>query len=129
MRGRACWVAAFIVVLIHCSSFRSRPEPDPTPDRPKVACIADSPLPAMQLRKATGTRLLPEIVRVIGVTDGEDGERWKVLRSGEYDATQWQPWPKEKIQFSGCGPEADAFAQVIAAQGRHTEFHTEAPPK
>jgi hypothetical protein len=115
MRGRACWVAAFIVVLIHCSSALG-PEPDPTPDRPRVACIADSPLPAMQLRKATGTRLLPEVVRVIGVTSGEDGERWKVLRAGEFDATQWQPWPKEKIQFTGCGPEADASREVLGVR-------------
>jgi hypothetical protein len=99
---------------------------DPTPLHPKIACIADSPLPAAQLSKRTGNRLLPEVVRLIGVTPAEDGERWMVVRGGFYDSAKcagenlhdrskcdWQPWPKEKIQTGpGCGPEANAFREL-----------------
>lgn len=105
---------AALVWVIGLGGCASAIPPDPTPERPRIACIADSPLPARQISKGSGNRLLPEIVRVIGVTTAEDGERWKVLRAGEFDPEKWQPWPKRKIQFHGCGPEAEAVKEVVA---------------
>lgn len=77
--------------------------PDPTPEHPRVGCIADSPFESRQKHTVEGNRILPEMVRVIGVTSAEDGERWKVLRAGERDPRAWQPWEKSRIQFYGCG--------------------------
>lgn len=118
-------VAASMVVLNLAGCASSHVPTDPTPAHPKIACIADSPLPAAQLSKRTGNRLLPEIVRLIGVTSPEDGERWMVMRGGFYNPAKcagenihdrskcdWQPWPKEKIQTIGCGPEANAFREL-----------------
>lgn len=87
---------------------------DPTVARPRVGCIATSPFPAFQAKhKVSGSRLLPEIVRVIGVTSIEDGERWKVLRQGETDPEKWVPYSRTEIQFGGgCGPEAAAFEEL-----------------
>jgi hypothetical protein len=115
-----------VVGIAGCAS--SRIASDPTPENPKVACLADSPLPAAQLSKRTGNRLVPEIVRLIGVTSAEDGERWMVVRGGFYDPAKcagpnvhdrskcdWQPWPKEKVQTIGCGPEASAFKELQRA--------------
>lgn len=113
MRGRACWVAAVLLVWIGCMTTM---RPDPTLEHPWVGCIADSPLAIAQRPAPGGGRLLPEVVRVIGATSGEDGERWKVLRAGEFNPERWQPWEKEKIQFQGCGAEADAVQQVFAAR-------------
>jgi hypothetical protein len=106
-----------------CTSVRI--EPDPTPQDPQVWCIADSPIPAAQLNRRTGNRLLPELVRVIGRTSPEDGERLMVIR-GVYVAAKclgellwdrqscdWQPWPVEKLQRgAACGPEASALIEL-----------------
>lgn len=81
---------------------------DPAPDHPKFGCIYPT---ANQNARADG-KLLPEIVRVIGVTSPEDGERWKVLRAGEYDPKKWQPWPKNAIRFTGCGVQMEAFREA-----------------
>jgi hypothetical protein len=110
--ARACWVAGMLLVAIHCAT---APELVPTPERPTIGCIADSPFIGRQKTSHEGNRLLPEIVRLIGMTSPEDGERWKVLRQGEQNPDNWQPWPKEKIQTGrACGPEADAFREIAA---------------
>lgn len=74
-------------------------------------------MPSQQVRAKTekNGRMLPEVVRVIGVYESPSGEQWKVLRSGEFNVDNWQPWPKRKIQFFGCGPEADAVSAVTGA--------------
>ena len=118
MRGRTWWVAALLLITVQCvTSLR----PDPTPERPWVGCIADSPfVPFVPRQKlsASGARMLPEVVRVIGTTSIEDGERWKVLRAGEFNVKNWQPWAKGKIQFAGCGPEAEAVREVMSFSSR-----------
>ena len=105
-------VAVLCAALAGCSSLPPLPR-DPTPERPIVACIADSPFAPKQKLSATGNRLLPEIVRLIGVTPDADGGRWMVLRAGEFDPENWQPWEKSRIQTFGCGPEADAMREVM----------------
>lgn len=83
-------------------------------EHPVVACIADSPFAARQLNPITGGRVLPEVVRVGGLTSMEDGQRAKVLRAGETDPGAWQPWPVEKLQTRGCGQEAEAMREAVA---------------
>lgn len=115
--------AAAILAISVLASCASAPRADPTPERPRVGCIADSPFPVRQKLSPGGSRLLPEIVRVIGVTSMEDGERWMIVRGGAYSAQacadpwdrercEWVPMEKEHIQFSGCGPEAEAVREV-----------------
>jgi hypothetical protein len=106
--GRVCWGAAVLVVLVHCAS---GPGLDPTPERPKVGCI----LPTMRQQGQVQGKLLPEVVRIIGVTSFEDGQRYKVLRAGEFDTARWQPWEREKIRFNGCGMEVEAFRDLMRA--------------
>lgn len=106
-------VTVWVITMAACRP-RYAVEIDPTATRPRVGCIASSPFPAFQAKhKVSGSRLLPEIVRVIGVTSLEDGERWKVLRQGETDPENWVPYARGEIQFGGgCGPEAAAFEEL-----------------
>jgi hypothetical protein len=86
-----------------------------------------------------GGRLLPEIVRVIGVTPFEDQERWMVVR-GTYIAAncrgealkdrskcEWVPYPREAIKFVGCGPEAAGYATSASERGPVTRPGTPDP--
>ncbi len=79
----------------------------------------------MQIRAKTeqNGRILPEIVRVIGIYESSQGDEWKVLRAGEFNPQKWQPWPKDQIQFRGCGPEGDA----LSAMQRSIEATATAP--
>src|SRR5581483_2855940 len=96
---------------------------DPTSDRPRIGCIADSPLPQAQIRNRQSCgRVLPEIVRIVGTYLDADGvpmldeygnEQWKILRAGEFNPEHWQPWSKKKIQTMGCGPEGDALQLML----------------
>jgi hypothetical protein len=100
-----------------------------SPDSPKVACIAKSPFAAAQGKPGpNGGRLLPEVVRVIGVTSMEDGERWKVVRGtyiaakcrgelvNDFSSCEWVPFDRDQIQFVGCGKEADSIRQIALAE-------------
>ena len=119
--------AAAIIAIVALASCTSAPRPDPTPEHPRVGCIADSPFPARQKLSLGGSRLLPEIVRIIGSTSLEDGERWMIVRGGAYSAQacadpwdrercEWLPYDKREIQTGGaCGPEADAHRDLMAA--------------
>lgn len=118
---------AFFVAILALAARCAVVPPDPTPDRPRVGCIADSPLAPMQRRAPGGARLLPEVVRVIGTTSFEDGERWMVIRgvyiaanckgANVYDREKcdWQPFAREAIQFHGCGPEAAIAMDLMRA--------------
>lgn len=108
MRAR---FALFFALMAGCGSTHPI---DPSPEHPRIGCIK----PTQRQRIGVEGKILPEVVRIIGTTPPEDGERWKVLRSGEYDATKWQPWSKESISFVGCGSEAAAFREVIGADRR-----------
>jgi hypothetical protein len=80
---------------------------EPTREHPKIGCITST---LRELASVAG-KMLPEIVRVIGTYSSD---KWMVLRSGEFNERHWQPWPKEKIRFIGCGREADAFREIEA---------------
>jgi hypothetical protein len=109
--GFALAVFVYVCALSGCTSTRS----EPTPDRPTVACIKPPPF-----NPATGNRVLPEIVRIIGITSPEDGERYMVIRGTYFptncagdllkdrDSCPWLPFQKEQILFI-CGREADAY--------------------
>ena len=125
MRGRACWAAVFIVVLIHCAS-QPKLRPDPTPEKPWVACIADAPFPILRAKSPTGNRYLPEIVKIIGYTPLEDGNRFKVLPRNERDPEKWLPFAQEKIQFPPhCGPEQSAYVSLV--EGPHASASADRP--
>lgn len=114
--------AAFAVVVL-ITGCASASQPDPTPQRPQIACISESSVPQMNPR--TGGKVLPEIVRLIGVTSAEDGERWKVVR-GLYnadacaldvdgDACGWLPYDRSQIKTGAvCGPESVAMLELQA---------------
>jgi hypothetical protein len=115
---------ALVIGLSGCATSAHGPRPDPTPDAPWIGCIAKSPFPAMQKHTPGGSRLLPEIVRIIGLTPIEDGERLMVIR-GVYTPAKcrgdllwnrtscdWQPFAREEVQTRGCGPEASAYDRM-----------------
>ena len=115
-------------VFISCAS-APPPRRTPTVESPDIGCI----LPTLAQRGKVPGTLLPEIVRVIGITPIEDGERLKVLRAGEFNPSNWQPWPKELIHFGAiCGREADAFRELDAVRGAFDDPrpnpHSDNPP-
>jgi hypothetical protein len=110
------FVAASLLALTGCASVA----PDPSPEHPRVACIARG---LGQLNPLTGGKVMPEIVRLIGRTSPEDGERWMVVR-GYYNRQAcvsdlmgaecgWLPFHGDEIRIGAvCGPEAQAFIQL-----------------
>lgn len=107
MRGRACWAAAFVVVLINLNCATAL-EQDPTPERPKVGCI----LATQKQQSQVSGRLMPEKVIVIGITSAEDGERWKVLRGPDFALDDWQPHDREAIHFGARCESGSAFMRA-----------------
>lgn len=111
-----------LLLPVRCSSVPV----EPSPENPRVACIAKTPFAPFQKASPNGSRLLPEIVRVIGKTSPEDGERWKVVRGiyfadkcagelvNDLDSCEWLPFAQAEIQFVGCGPEADSIRYARA---------------
>lgn len=118
--------AVVALVIMACAS---GPTPEPTAVAPQVGCI----MPTLRQSASAGSatvdgkvyegKRLPEIVRIVGTYTDADGfplldeygnEQWKILRSGEFNPDNWQPWAKNKITLGArCGREADAFRETL----------------
>lgn len=120
----AAAACALIIGLARCRS-TAIPE-DPTPDKPWVRCLARSPFPSMQQKTASGGRLLPRTVYIIGFTSFEDGHRLMGV-VGVYTAANcrgdlvrdrskcdWLPFDEREVQKTGCGPETQAHMDLAA---------------
>jgi hypothetical protein len=115
--GRVVVIVMAMAAITDCASVA--PPPDPSFEAPRVGCRADS----FGKSGPNGGKLLPVIVRIIGVTPAEDGERWKVLLPGEFDPENWVPMAKEEIRFVMCGPEAEGYS----AASRHAPVSSAQP--
>jgi hypothetical protein len=87
-------------------------EIEPTSEQPREGCI---PVPPSEQANHAGT-IAPEIVRVIGTTSLEDGQRWKVLRGPEFDPRHWLPFERDAIKF-GAPCRINSPNQFDASRG------------
>ena len=94
-----------IVAFASCASMPA----DPTPQRPRIGCVADS----MAVQSSVPGKLMPRIVRVIGTYEHDDSQ-WMVIFADEYNG-HWVPVDKRLVRFADCGREADAFRELFSA--------------
>ena len=100
------------ISLLSCGSLPPK-ERVCSPDHPCIGCV----LPTMNQQSHVEGKLLPSIVRVIGQTSPEDGERWKVLKDGEQNPSRWVPMDQETVRFGAvCGMEARSFEDIFQRQ-------------